>query len=123
MKKILLVEDDELVRDLYQEILEQEGFQVTTAHDGQKAFDLMSEGGFDLVLLDVMLPKLDGIQILERLNKQKLLKKNKKIVLLTNLSEEAVLKKKKRIHADGYIIKSSVDPGELLAKIKGFLKT
>ncbi|MBN1262903.1 MAG: response regulator [Candidatus Pacebacteria bacterium] len=122
MKKILLVEDEQFLSDLYAEVLKAEGFSVETAHDGQKGYETMKKSSFDLVLLDIMLPKMDGIDILNRLKKEKKLKLNKHIILLTNLSGEAVLRKKGHIEVDEYLIKSSLTPDILVEKVKEYLK-
>jgi DNA-binding response OmpR family regulator len=122
-KKILIVEDDQFLRELYCEVLEKEGYSVSSGADGQEGYQLMKKGGFDLVLLDVMLPKMDGIDILKKLQKEKLIHKNKTIILLTNLSGEAVLRKKGRIEVDDYLIKSSLTPDALIAKVNYILKS
>jgi DNA-binding response OmpR family regulator len=120
--KILLVEDDKLVSDLYIEILRGEGYRVDAVSDGEQAYQKMKGNRYDLVLLDVMLPKLDGIDVLRKLKKEGKLKKNKKIFMLTNLSEEAVKTKGERIEIDKYLIKSSLTPDILVEEIKAALK-
>lgn len=122
MKKILLVEDDQFLRDLYDEVLKDAGYQVTQATDGLQGYQQMKKGGFDLVLLDVMLPKIDGLDILKKLEKEKSLEKNKSIFLLTNLSEAALEEKKGRIEVDEYLIKSSLTPDTLISKVKKYLE-
>lgn len=122
VKKILLVEDDQFTRDVYVEMLEDEGYQVSQATDGEEGYQMMKEGGYDLVLLDILLPKLDGFEILKKLKKEKALKKNKGIFLLTNLSEESVLEKIKGIKIDACLIKSDLAPDKLVARVKSFLK-
>jgi DNA-binding response OmpR family regulator len=121
MKKILLVEDDQFLSELYVEILKEGGYEVSWVADGEKGYQEMKKGGYDLVLLDVMLPKLDGLEILQKLKAGKQLKKNKVIFLLTNLSGEAIVRKKGRLQVDEYLIKSSLTPDKLLAKIKSYL--
>ncbi|MFC1727018.1 response regulator transcription factor [Patescibacteria group bacterium] len=120
--KILLIEDDQLNRELYAEILQDEGYQVEIATDGEEGYLKMKKGGFDLVLMDIMLPKIDGVNILRKLKEEKKLKGNKKIVLLTNLSEEALLSKGAEVKSYDYLVKSSVDPGQLISQVKDFLK-
>jgi len=122
LKKILIVEDDQFIRDIYEEVLKDEGYQITCASDGQKGYEEMKKKSYDLVLLDIMLPKLDGIDILQKLQKEGKLKQSKTIFLLTNLSGEAIMKKKGRIEVDEYLIKSSLTPDKLVEKIKAYLK-
>lgn len=118
MKKILIVEDDQFLRELYAEVLKKAAFAVTEAGDGEKGYQLMKEGGYDLVLLDIILPKIDGLEILKKLEKEGKLPKKKKICLLTNLSVEALSKKWGRIEADEYLIKSELTPDQLVKKVK-----
>jgi len=120
-KKILIVEDDQFLNELYAELLKDEGHRVDSAADGNQGYQKMKKGGYDLVLLDIMLPKMDGIDILKKLDKEKSLAKNKKIVLLTNLSGEAVLKKKGRLEVDDYLVKSSLNPDQLIESLKKYL--
>ena len=63
--KILLIEDDQLLREMYNELLTDEGLEVTACVDGEEGYNKAVEGGFDLVLLDIMLPKMDGLQDLK----------------------------------------------------------
>ena len=60
-KKILLVEDDQFTRELYDEVLKDAGFDVTTAVNGEEGLGYIREGGYDLILLDVMMPKIDDL--------------------------------------------------------------
>ena len=121
MKKVLLVEDDKMLSDLYVEILKDGNYQVKCAYDGEKAYKEIKKGDFDLLLLDIMLPKLDGVEILKKLKKEEALPKDQPIILLTNLSEEAVVKKGE-LEVDEYIIKSSITPDVLLDKVNKHLK-
>ena len=118
---ILLVEDDQFSSDLYAELLKDEGFAVECARDGEKGYQMMKKGGWDLVLLDVILPKMDGFEILNKLKKEGLLKKIKHIFLLTNLTQEAGVKKKTKVKVDEYLIKSSLTPDQLITKVKAKL--
>ena len=120
-KKVLIIEDDKFLNELYAELIKDEGHQVTTASNGEQGYNQMKKGGFDLVLLDVMLPKMDGIDILKKLDSEKALDKNKKVILLTNLSGEAVFKKKGRLQVDDYLVKSSLTPDQFLEKVKTYL--
>lgn len=122
MKKILLVEDDQFSSDLYSEILKDAGFGVTCANDGEKGYQAMKTGSWDLVLLDVILPKMDGFDILKKLKKEGHLKKIKHIFLLTNLTQETGAKKKSQFSVDEYLIKSSLTPDQLVEKVKARLR-
>ncbi len=90
--KILLVEDDMFLRDIYSETLSSEGFDVSTASDGQEALDKIKLGGWDLVLLDVVMPKLSGIEVMMQV-KDLPVKPAKNILFLTNSDETKDLEK------------------------------
>lgn len=119
-KKILIVEDDQFLREFYVELLQGEGYAIDAAADGEDGLSKIKLGKYDLVLLDIMLPKKDGIQILKDLKLSPPLKT--KIVVLTNLGQDAVIKECFNLGAEGYLIKSALNPPEVLAEIKGFLK-
>ncbi|PJE69991.1 response regulator [Candidatus Shapirobacteria bacterium CG10_big_fil_rev_8_21_14_0_10_48_15] len=122
-KKILIVEDEQYLRELYEEIIKDEGFAVDTAKDGWEGYSAMSKGGYDLVLLDIMLPKLDGLEILQKLKKAGLPKKaNKKVVILTNLSKDLAIAHGLELGCDGYLIKSDLTPDQVIKSVKGFLE-
>lgn len=120
-KKILLIEDDVLTRELYQEILEQEGFDLTIAADGQQGYEKASKGGYDLILLDIMMPKMDGVTLLAKLKETPPSVKNGNILLLTNLEHDVVIKQALDLGAASYFVKSNLTPGQVLEKIKTYL--
>jgi len=89
-KKILIIEDDQFLRDFYMELLSAEGYQIDVAGDGDTAFAKIKQGGWDLIMLDIMLPKKDGIQILKDLKDQNI-NPSGPILVLTNLVVEVKL--------------------------------
>jgi len=118
-KYILLVEDDAFLQQLYLELLTGEGFHATSSGDGREALKLIKSKSWDLILLDVMLPGLDGFQIVDELEKSDK-DKISKIVYLTNLDgNDDDLKKLKR--AQSYLIKSDMSPPEFIEKVKALL--
>ena len=119
-KKILLIEDETYISDLYRRQLEKEGFEVTGVKDGQEALDLLQKNAYDLVLLDIMLPSINGILILEKWSKNK--SPNTKVILLTNLALENVLREGLNKGADGYLIKASYTPQQIVADIKAYVE-
>lgn len=120
-KKILIVEDDEILRNLYSELLTTEGFVVDEAADGEEGFQKIHQGGFDLVILDIVLPKKDGMQILRELKKQPAKKPNGPVVILTNLGQDSIIREGFSLGAAGYLIKSAFNPDEVLGEIRTFL--
>lgn len=121
-KRILIVEDDQFLREFYQELLTSEGFVVDTASDGEIALQKMLEGGFNLVLLDIMLPKKDGLQILRDYKQSSPKMTNGPIVILTNIGQDAVIKTCFDLGASGYMIKSALDPDQVLIEVNNYLK-
>lgn len=121
-KRILIVEDDTALRDLYVQILSDSNFQVESAADGQEAFEAMKKGGYDLVLLDIILPKVDGLTILEKLaNEAPPEKPNFHIVVLSNLGQDEAISKAMGLGAQGYLIKSDYTPGQVVEQVNHFL--
>jgi len=123
MAKILLVEDDKDFRELYESILTDAGYEVATAGDGEEGLAKASQGGFDLVLLDIMLPKRDGLSILSALKSKPPKIPNKSIMVLSNLSHEKALKEAVDLGAKGFLIKTNFTPDELVAKVKGLISS
>ncbi len=121
-KRILVVEDDQFLREFYQELLMGEGYQVDVAADGEIASQKVHEGGFNLVLLDIMLPKKDGLQILRDLKTQPPKVANGPVVALTNLGHDEVIKQCFDLGASGYLIKSALNPDQVLAEIHAYLQ-
>lgn len=120
MAKILLAEDDLFLRDIYIETLNGEGFSVTVAADGQQAYDALILGGWDLVLLDVVMPRMNGADVLKRLRSKspKLLAKH--IVFLTNSDINEELQEVMDL-TDGYLMKSSFTPKQFVEEVKNYL--
>src|SRR5689334_10270597 len=112
-KKILLIEDDEFIADLYQMVLKDAGYQIDYAADGAQGYQKIENGGYDLVLLDLMLPSKNGVDILQDMWD----KQNKMPVLvLSNLGDDKVIDKCLSLGAVGFLLKSSVTPKEVVAK-------
>src|SRR3990167_5045944 len=121
MAKILIVEDDRFLRELYQELLTDEGFVVEVAEDGEEGLTKMSEGGYDLVLLDILLPKRDGLDILRELKKSAPAQPNGPVVLLTNLGQDSIVKEGFQLGAQSYLIKSALTPDQVLHEVRTIL--
>ena len=121
-KKILIVEDDQFLREFYQELLMQEGYLVDVASDGAEGEAELNQGGYDLVLLDLMLPKKDGVTLLKEAKFKTPSKPIGAIVILTNLGQESLIKQCFDLGAAGYLIKSALNPDQVLAEIKSYFK-
>jgi DNA-binding response OmpR family regulator len=118
--KILIVEDEEYLRDLYQEVLSDQGYQVDTAQDGNEGLTKIKQGGWDLVMLDIILPGIDGISIMKQIKAAPPQIPNKKIIFLTNLDKDKEMQEGLAL-GDGYFIKSQITPGNLVDQIKQYI--
>ncbi|MBU1177474.1 MAG: response regulator [Patescibacteria group bacterium] len=122
MKKILIIEDDSFLSEMYSTKLTQDGFEVEVAVDGKQGMDKIKNIKPDLVLLDIVLPKMDGFEILENTKKDKELQ-DIPIILLTNLGQKNEIEKGLSLGADEYIIKAHFTPTAVVAKVKEVLKS
>ena len=120
-KRILIVDDDLYLRELYQEVLASEGYEVDLGTNGEEGLAKLQQGEYDLVFLDVIMPKLDGIGVLESLSKNPPLKPNGPIILLTNLKDDPLLQDVKSKGAGGYLIKADLNPQDFLNHAKKLL--
>lgn len=120
MAKILVVEDDPLMSRMYQKIFTFEGYEVEMASDGQEGLDKAREVKPTLMLLDVMMPKLNGLQVLEKLKSDPETKAIP-VVMLTNLAGEQDAESALTKGAIKYIIKSEHDPKEVADMVKEIL--
>lgn len=121
-QKILILEDDQYTRDVYQEVLTGAGYEVTTAVDGEEGLVKIKEGGYNLILLDMMMPKLDGLGVLTSLKDSPPKAANGPIILLTNLAHDPVINKALSLGAKSFLIKSDLNPDQLVAKVKELIK-
>ncbi|MBI2596798.1 response regulator [Candidatus Daviesbacteria bacterium] len=119
-KKILLVEDEDFIRELYVRQLTKEGFPVKSAVDGQSGLNMLKGETFDLLLLDIMLPGINGLQLLREFKTQN---PNSPMItiLLTNLGQEAVIKEGFELGAQAYLIKASYTPDQVVNEVKNAL--
>ncbi len=122
MQKILVVEDDQFLREFYQELLQAEGYFIDVAADGEIALSKIQNNDYDLVLLDIMLPKKDGLQILRELKIKPPKRSNLTIVVLTNLGQDLVIKQCFDLGAAGYLMKSALNPDQVLTEVKSYLQ-
>ncbi len=117
---VLLVEDDVFLSSIYQKKFEMEGYKVTTADNGEKACIEAKKRTPDIILLDILLPKLDGFAVLEKL-KADTATKDIPIILLTNLGQKDDVEKGLEAGATDYLIKAHFKPSEIVDKVKKIL--
>lgn len=118
-KKILLVEDDNFIRELYQRQLEKAGYLVKATHSGLESLQILKSENFDLVLLDIMLPEMDGITVLKKIKEEGLDKVS--VVVLSNMGQDDLIKKAIELGAKAYIIKSLTTPAQVVSEIQSVI--
>lgn len=120
MKKVLIVEDDFYIRDIYTKNFVQGGYTVEVASDGEEALEKVKTVSFDIILLDIMLPKKTGIDVLRSYRDPSSTVKNTPVFMITNLGQEAIIKEAFKIGADGYLIKAQLTPKDMVREINNF---
>jgi len=118
--KILLVEDDPFLLSMYATKFETENFEVIVAEDGDKGLKLAIQELPNIILLDVLLPKKDGFEVLKELKSNKATS-NIPVILLTNLSQKSEIEQGLSMGVEDYLIKAHFMPTEVVEKIKKIL--
>jgi len=119
--RILVVEDEHDLRALYTEILQNAGYSVDGAPDGEIGMEKTKNTPWNLMLLDIMLPGKDGLRMLKEMKENPSLKKGP-VVVTTNLNSEHIIQEAFNLGADGYLIKSEITPDKIIDEVKEFLK-
>lgn len=120
--KILLVEDDPMVVRMYQRKLEMEGFKISLAFNGEEGLTALKKEKPDFILLDIMMPKMNGIEMLKMMKKDRETK-DIPVVILTNLGDKPEdVQKCKELGAEDYWVKANVSLKELVERIKKILE-
>ena len=117
---ILLVEDDSFLANIYKTKFEMEGFSVTVAENGELGLKEAKKKKPDLILLDILLPKMDGFTVLQHLKEDSDLK-DVPVILLTNLGQKDDVEKGLKLGAADYLIKAHFKPSETVDKVKKVL--
>lgn len=115
--KILLIEDEEMLANMYEVKFSNEGFNLLKAIDGAQGLEMARAEKPDFVLLDIIMPKMDGFSVLTAMKEDEELK-NIPVLLLTNLGQDEDIKKGKELGAVGYLVKASVTPSEVVTRVK-----
>jgi DNA-binding response OmpR family regulator len=117
MAKVLIVDDDMTLRELYEERMKAEGFTIVSASDGEEAIEKTAKEKPDVILLDIMMPKINGIDVMKML-REKDETANIPIIVLTALIQEIDKIKDMMKPYDGYLVKSEVMPKDVVEKVK-----
>lgn len=117
--KIIIIEDDQMLIRMYMIKLKKEGFETDVAHNGVEGLKMLEKNKYDGIILDLMMPTMDGFQMLEKYNKSE--KYNKApIIVLSNLGQKEDLERAFAlgIKQDRYIVKANMTPSEVIEKIR-----
>ena len=118
--KILVIDDDPFILDMYVLKFKDQGFEIDTATDGKAGLEKIKSFKPDMVLLDVVMPKMDGFDVIQKL-KEESQPRTFKILFLTNFGQKEDVERGMQLGADGYIIKAHFTPSEVVAKVKEIL--
>ncbi len=116
-KKILVVEDDEFLQDMICQKLVQQGFDVAAAGDTQSAKGQMDEKKFDMVLLDLILPQMNGLDFLKELKGENSTHSNVPVMILSNLYQDDKIKEAKEAGAVDFMVKSNHSPSQIVERV------
>jgi DNA-binding response OmpR family regulator len=116
-KRILVAEDEKPMAKILSMKLERSGFDVTTVNNGEEAANELTSNPFDLVLLDLIMPKKDGFQVLEELRDKNI---SVPVIVTSNLSKEMEVAQAKEMGAIDYLVKTNVNLSEIVARINAF---
>jgi len=119
--KVLLIEDDLPMVKMYNTKLEKENFETQVAYTGEEGLEKIKEWSPDLVVLDLMIPKIGGMEVLEKLRADPKTK-NLPVMVLSNLSQERDITRSRELGVKDYIIKANYTPSQVVEIIKGYLK-
>ncbi len=118
--KILIIEDDTFLSSMYSTKFNLEGFEVVVANKGEEGIKLAEEEKPDIILLDILLPGVDGFTVLKKLKKEDNIK-GIPVIMLTNLGQNDDVRKGFELGAVGYLIKAHYMPSEVVEKVKDAL--
>ncbi len=121
-RKILLIEDDVFVSDIYSRELKKGGYEVEIAPDGLQGVEMANANKYDLILLDIMLPKKTGIDVLKEIRTPQAAGKDTPVYLLTNLGQGSIIKQALDIGSQGYLLKARVLPSQVLQAVNDFFE-
>lgn len=121
MAKILLVEDDAFIAEIYEKKLSDAGFEVVNAKTGHEALKRIAETPFDLVMLDMVLPEMSGIEVLHELRSNAEYDKSLKVVIFSNLSGPEEREAAQKAGATGFISKTDFTPSQVVEEVRRYL--
>ena len=117
MTKILIAEDDLMISEIYQKKFTEKGYEVLTAFSGDQVLEIVKKQKVDIILLDLLIPKMDGFAVIQNLRNGKY-DPEIKIIVSSNLSEREDRAKVMTLGANGFVTKSQYTPSEMVDEIK-----
>lgn len=119
-KKILIVEDDKTLLEMYKKKLEVDGNEVRTATDGNECFEVLPDFQPDVILLDLLMPNVDGFETLEKIRTTENLKETP-VIIITNMDDDRSKQRALVLGANEYLIKSDLTPAQIIDKASDIL--
>ena len=120
MAKVLIIEDDPLIVKIYTTRLTADGYEVLSAENGEDGLKLIEQDGINLIVLDLMMPRVDGFGLLEKIRSTEKTK-NIPVLVYSNLAQEEEVNRAKSLGATEFIVKANISPTETVNKIKSYL--
>lgn len=121
-KRVLIVEDDQYIREMYALVLRNAGFEVVEAEDGIVGLNEAEKGGFGAILLDLMMPKKDGLSFLRSLKDKKPKKENGPIIVMSNLAYSDARVEAMELGATDFFVKADLEPKQVVEAVQKVLK-
>jgi DNA-binding response OmpR family regulator len=122
MAKILFIEDDPLIIKIYTTRLTKDGHEVFAAENGEEGIKKAIEIIPDIVVLDVMMPRMDGFEVLKKIRENEKLK-DKPVIMYSNLNNEEEMERARHMGVNEFLIKANLSPSQMVGKIKQYLTT
>jgi len=115
--KILIIEDEKILLDLLQKKLSQEGYEILVSHNGEEGLTMMKEQKPDLILLDIIMPKMSGFEVMEEMNKDPELKLIP-VIIVSNSGQPVEIERAQSLGAKDWLVKTEFDPQLVIDKVK-----
>lgn len=119
MAKIAIIEDDPLIVKIYSTRLQADGYEVVSAENGEAGWEMLQKNEPNLIVLDVMMPRMDGFGLLEKIRNYDRLKKVP-VLMYSNLNNEEEIERAKKMGATEFLVKANLSPTQMVAKIKQY---
>ncbi len=117
LKKVLLVDDDEYILDIYSVKFQEEEVDVKAVDNAKEALEILAEEEFDAVLLDIVMPAMSGLEMLEAIREREI-SGDASVIVLSNQGQPEDIEKAEKYDIDGYIVKASSVPSEVLEQVR-----